>query len=308
MSPVHLPAMVSEVVEYLQPAEGMTFLDMTLGMAGHTRQLVQHGAFVIGLDRDAESLSRAAAVLDDLKQRVLLIHGRMSQAEELLEERGIGAVDGCLIDAGISMDVLRDPVRGFSVDSEQSLDMRMDRSDPTSLTASRVVNEYLEKDLARIFAGIGRGREAHKVAARIVRARERSAIQSTAQLADIIAAAVAGVRPVRRIDAAPYLMAIRSAVNEELPELEAGIEAALRLLSSRSRLVILSWNGAEHRVSRQLLRRLANPCQCPPALPCTCDKKPVIKVLTPKPLYPTAEEVSANPAARSVRLHAAEKL
>jgi len=72
--------------------------------------------------------------------------------------------------------------------------------------------------------------------------------------------------------------------------------------------VILSWNGAEHRVSRQLLRRLANPCQCPPALPCTCDKKPVIKVLTPKPLYPTAEEVSANPAARSVRLHAAEKL
>lgn len=90
MSPVHLPAMVNEVVEYLQPAEGMTFLDMTLGMAGHTRELVQHGAFVIGLDRDAESLSRAAAVLDDLKQRVLLIHGRMSQAEELLEERGSG--------------------------------------------------------------------------------------------------------------------------------------------------------------------------------------------------------------------------
>ena len=308
MAPVHQPAMADEVVAYLEPQEGKVLLDMTVGMGGHARRLIERGAFVIGLDRDKESLEKAAQVLAGLESKHMLLWGRISEAEELLAEEGIEGVDGCLIDAGISMDVMLDEARGFSAHSRLSLDMRMDRSQPGSLTAFRIVNEYLEKELADIFAVTGRGREARNIAARIVRTRQRAPIQTTAQLAELIAATIARGSFTRAIDAAPYLMAIRYAVNDELDELRAGVESAVRLLSPTGKLVILSWNSAEHRVSKQALRRLANPCVCPPALPCVCMKRPVVRLLTPKPLFASPAEVAANPAARTVRLHAAEKL
>jgi 16S rRNA (cytosine1402-N4)-methyltransferase len=308
MAPVHQPAMVSEVLRYLDPAPGKTILDMTVGMGGHARKLIEAGAYVIGIDRDREALPKAAHALSDLENRYQLLWGRMSQVEALLAECGIRRVDGCLIDAGISMDAMLDPERGFSAHSEASLDMRMDRSDPGSVTAYQIVNAYLENDLARIFAGIGRGREARRVAAAIVRARRHGPITNTAQLADIIAAALAHRRPPRRMDAAPFLMGLRVVVNDEINELRAGIEAASRVLLPTGRLVILSWDGLQTRVSRQTLRQLAQPCRCSPALPCTCNARPVLRVLTPKPLYPSAQEVATNPATRSVRLHAAEKL
>jgi 16S rRNA (cytosine1402-N4)-methyltransferase len=308
MAPVHKPAMVSEVLAYLEPQAGKTIVDMTVGMGGHARKLIEAGAYVIGIDRDRESLPKAAAVLADLENRFELLWGRMSQVEEILAERGIGQVHGCLIDAGISMDVMLDPERGFTAHSEVSLDMRMDRSDPESVTAYTIVQEYLENDLARIFAGVGRGQEARRVAAAIVRARRHGTITTTAQLADIIAAALAHGKPPRRLDAAPFLMGLRVIANDEINELRVGIEAASRLLLPSGKLVVLSWDSAETRVSRQTLRRLAAPCTCPPALPCTCNARPTIKVLTPKPLFPSAREVADNPATRSVRLHAAEKL
>lgn len=308
MAPVHQPAMVSEVLAYLDPQPGKIIVDMTVGMGGHARRLIEAGAYVIGLDRDRESLPKAAEVLADLENRFELLWGRMSQVEEVLGERGIERVHGCLIDAGISMDVMLEPERGFTAHSEVSLDMRMDRSDPESVTAYEIVNAYLENDLARIFAGVGRGQDARRVAAAIVRARRRGPITTTAQLADTIALTLARGRPPRRMDAAPFLMGLRVAANDETNELRVGIEAASRLLLPSGRLVVLSWDSTETRVSRQTLRRLEQPCCCLATLPCTCGKKPVMKVLTPKPLHPSAEEVTANPATRSVRLHAAEKL
>lgn len=308
MVPVHQPAMVSEVLAYLDPQPGKTIVDMTVGMGGHARKLIEAGAYVIGIDRDREALPRAAEVLSGLENRYELLWGRMSQVEAVVAQRGIEQVDGCLIDAGISMDAMLDPERGFSAHSEISLDMRMDRSDSRSITAYEIVNAYLENDLARIFAGLGRGREARRVAAAIVRARRHGPITNTAQLADIIAAALAHGKPPRRMDAAPFLMGLRVEVNDESTELRAGIEAACRLLLPTGRIVVLSWDSLQTRVSRQTLRRLAQPCSCPPALPCTCHGHPIVKVLTPKPLYPSAQEVAANPATRSVRLHAAEKL
>ena len=308
MEPVHKPAMVAEVVAHLEPRDGSTILDMTVGMGGHARRLIERGAFVIGLDRDRESLAAAEGALKGLEENYLLLWGRMSEAQQVLAEHGIEHVDGCLIDAGISMDQMLNEERGFSAHSNSQLDMRMDRSEPGSLTAFDVVNRHLDKDLRKVFSIVGNGREAHRVTARIVAARKRGAIHTTAQLAALIAATIArGKRP-REIDAAPYLMAIRAAVNDELNELRAGLETACCLLSPTGNLVALTWNSAEHHVARQTLRRLANPCECPPALPCVCGKQPVIKLLTPKPLFPSAEEVEANPAARSVRLHAAEKL
>jgi len=310
MGTLHRPVLLDEVVAYLEPAEGKTLLDMTVGMAGHARALIQRGAFVIGLDRDRDSLSSAERNLEGLQGHYLLLHGRMSQAPEILAAEGIEQVDGALIDAGVSMDQLMDPHRGFSAHSEESLDMRMDRSEPGSLTGFDVVSKHLEKDLHRVFSVVGNRREAGRVVKRIVNARKREAIRTAAQLAELIAATMARGRRARKIDAAVYLMAIRAEVNEELTELRAGIEQASSLLSrtGNARLVVLTWNSSEHRISRQTCRRLANPCTCPPALPCTCGKKPVIRILTPKLSYPREEEVAQNPAARSVRLNVVEKI
>lgn len=308
MEPVHQPAMVSEVLAHLEPDVGMTVLDMTVGMGGHARRLLERGAFVIGLDRDRESLERARAGLRGYEDRCLLVWGRMSEAAETLAAHNIHALDGCLIDAGISMDQMLDAGRGFSAHSNERLDMRMDRSEPGP-TAFELVNLHLDKEgLARVFSIVGDRREARRVAARIVSARKRGPITTTAQLAQLIAATIAGRQRPREIDAAPYLLAIRAAVNQELDELRAGIETAAELLSPTGKLVALTWHSAEHRVARQTLRRLADPCTCPPAVPCNCGKTPIVRVVTRKPLFAAPEEVEANPATRSVRLHAAEKL
>jgi len=300
--------MVTEVAQFLQPKPGMTLLDMTLGMGGHARHLIEAG--VVGIDRDESALERAAHRLAPYEGSFRLIWGQMSQADELLAAEGIKGVDGCLIDAGLSMDQLLDEARGLSVHSRESLDMRLDRSDPDAVTGYDVVNGYLEKDLVRVFSVVGRKREARRVAHWIVRTRDRRPIQTAAELAELIAAHIVRGKYTRPIDAAPYLMAVRIETNDELTELTAGIEMGCSLLlpTSTATIVTLTWHSAEHRVSKHTLRRLAHPCTCPPALPCVCGKTPTIRVLTPKLLYPSEEEVHSNPAARSARLNAAVKL
>jgi len=308
MQPLHQPAMVPQVLEYIGNPDGRTVADFTLGAGGHARHLLERGAFVVGLDRDPTSLELARPNLAPFGDRCLFIHGKMSEAEALLAAHGIETLDACLIDAGgLGMHQLADESRSFSVNSESRLDFRLDRSSG-GITAHDVVNRYLDKDLRRVFRIIGKGREELHVTARIIAARQRRPIQTTAQLADLIAATVARGRPYRRIEAAPYLMAIRVEVNDELTELRAGLEAASRLLSPNGTVVVLTWHSAEHRLCKQTLRRLASPCQCPPAFPCVCGKKPVVEILTRKALFPDAQEVQANPAARSARLHAARKL
>jgi len=227
----------------------------------------------------------------------------MSQARELLADEGIEQVQGVLVDVGISMWQMK--TRGFSVHSDGPLDMRLDPGDPTSTSAQAIVMEYLENDLVRVLS-IGRPREARQIARRIVNERRRTAIQSPQQLADLIAAMLG--HGAARIDAAPYIMAIRAEANADLPELRAAILAANDLLSPHGRLVILTFQSLEHAAARNGLRELAAPCTCPPGLPeCRCPA-PTMKLLTRKPLFPTPEEVAANPAARSARLHAAERL
>lgn len=307
-NPVHQPAMVAETLEHLGNPVGKRILDMTVGSGGHALALIQAGAFVIGMDCDPEALAVAAERLAEFEHRHMLLEGRMSEAAETLADEGIDAVDGCLIDAGLSMDQMLNQERGFSAHSTSSLDMRLNRSEPATLTALDVVNRYLDKDLRRVFSLIGKRREAHRVAARIVAARKHEPIETTAQLAELIAATIVRDRRARRIDAAPYLMAIRVEVNDELTDLQAGIETACRLLSPTGRLVTLTWDSSEHRMSRRTLRRLADPCVCPPALPCVCGAVATVRLLTRKGLAASAEEVAANPACRSVRLHAAEKL
>lgn len=181
----------------------------------------------------------------------------------------------------------------------------MDPGDPQSISAHEIVNTYLEKQLVRVLQ-IGKPREARQVARRIVNERRRATIQTPKQLAEIIAAVVAPGRS--RIEAAPYLMAIRAEANQELAEMRALIHAANDLLSPHRALVLITFQGLEHAAAREELRKLASPCTCPPGFPeCRCPA-PTMKLLTRKPLFPSPEEVAANPASRSARLHAARRL
>ncbi len=303
--------MAEAVLEYLDIASGRTYVDMTIGPGGHSQLILQNApeSFVIGIDRDEQALSMAQQRLAKFAGRFRLFHRRYSQLPQILEEMGIDKVDGILIDTGLSRDQMLDLARGFSFESTEGLDMRMDRSQ--KLTAYQVVNEYSARQLQEVLGSIGRRREVRKVANRIVSFREGSGpIRTTAQLAEIIAATIA--RPSKwgkkRHPATPWLMAIRIEVNNELQELKDGLHvAAEALLPGNGRLVVLTWAGHEHHLVRRELRALQKPSPSePPAHPNAESPQPLIKYLTPKPLYPDEEEIRRNPAVRTCRLHAAQ--
>ncbi len=304
--------MPEQVIAYLDIQPAATYIDMTVGSGGHAELILEASAptgQLIALDCDAQALELAQRQLARFGQRVQFFQRRFSELPDVLTEAQVEQVDGILIDTGISMDQMLDVNRGFSFHSSDSLDMRMDRRQ--KLTAYDVVNHYSQGQLYKVLRLTGRQREARKVASRIVSFREGGGpIPSTAQLAELIAATIA--RPGRgkqRNPAARYLMAIRVEVNDEIDELRQGLQVAVEALQpARGRLVVLTWAGHEHGLVRRELRRLHDPCTCPPALPCRCGKQPLIDLLVGKPLSPDEAEVRRNPASRSCRLHAAQAL
>ena len=304
--------MPEQVLLHLDIQPAGTYVDMTVGGGGHAELILEASApegRLIGIDRDEQALDLAEQRLAGFGDRVQLYHRRYSELPQVLAEAQIEQVHGALIDNGVSTDQMLDLARAFSFHSGCKLDMRMDRR--ATLSAYEVVNRYSLQQLHEVLKVTGRGREARKVAARIVSFREGiGPIQTTAQLAELIAATVS--RPgwgKKRHPAARWLMAIRVAVNDELTELRRGLQVAVEALQpAQGRLVVLTWAGHEHRLVRRELRHLQDPCTCPPALPCVCGKQPLIEILVRKPLAPEPAEVRRNPASRSCRLHAARAL
>ncbi len=304
--------MPEQVLAYLDIRPAGTYVDMTVGGGGHAELILEASApegQLIGIDRDERALALAQQRLARFSDRVRLFHRRYSGLPQVLAEAEIEQVHGVFVDNGVSMDQMLDLARAFSFDSSYRLDMRMDRRQ--KLTAYEVVNSYSAQQLYDVLKVIGRGREARKVAARIVSFREGNGpIQTTAQLAELIAATVS--RPgwgKKRHPAARWLMAIRVEVNDELNELRRGLQVAVEALQpAQGGLVVLTWAGHEHGLVRRELRHLQDPCTCPPALPCVCGKQPLIEILVAKPLAPDRAEVRQNPASRSCRLHAARAL
>ena len=304
--------MPEKVLAHLDIRADGTYVDMTIGPGGHSELILESApqGSLIGIDRDEQALELARQRLARFGGRFRLFHRRYSQLRAILEEAGVDEVDGVLIDTGLSRDQMLDPARGFSFDSREALDMRMDQSQ--KLTGYEVVNNYSEEKLYQVLRRIGSGREARKLATWIVSFREGSGpIRTTAQLAEIIAAqmATAARRGKKRHPATPWLMAIRIEVNDEIDELQSGLQmAAQALRPGVGRLVVLTWAGHEHGLVRRELRALQNPrTSGPPAL--LLDKghrKPRVKYLTPRPLYPDEDEIRRNPAVRTCRLHAAQ--
>ncbi|MBI3679483.1 MAG: 16S rRNA (cytosine(1402)-N(4))-methyltransferase RsmH [Acidobacteria bacterium] len=284
---MHVPVLSREVIEYLAVRPDGTYLDCTAGLGGHTGQIAQRleTGFVMANDRDAQSLEMARKNTLEWGERIRFHHGCFTGLEKALAELQIAKVDGLLADLGVSRYQLLEAGRGFSLQVDGPLDMRMDQSE--GVTAAELVNQLAEKAVADLIYQFGEERRARKIARAIVRARP---IRSTLHLARVIEEAVP--RTGRLHPGTLTFMALRIAVNREMEELDGLLEAAPRLVSSRGRIIIITFMSLEDRKVKQCFQRLARLGQA--------------RILTKHVVRPSVEEVRENPAARSSKLRALE--
>jgi 16S rRNA (cytosine1402-N4)-methyltransferase len=291
---MHEPVMVAEVLEHLAPARGGVFVDCTVGYGGHTRAMLDAGASrVIGLDRDPDALRQAAAALVSEESRVELVHSDYRRLDEILDARGITGVDGILADLGVSSMQLDEAGRGFSFRRDEPLDMRMDRT--SGLTAAEMIRDADERTLADVIYEFGEERHARRIARAIVDARDRSAVDSTGRLAEVVRRAVPR-KGYSRIDPATRtFQAVRIWVNRELEGLDVFLTQAARRLRPGGRMAVIAFHSLEDRIVKHTLR----------SLQATGDIGLAIR--TKRPVVPSEAEVERNPRARSAKLRVAER-
>ena len=295
----HEPVMATEVMNMFTTIESGIVVDATFGGGGHTRQLLARGGVtVIGIDRDPD----AAANTADLGDEFRFAQGTFGNLEQILDDEQVPAIDGVLFDLGVSSHQLDQPTRGFSYRSPGPLDMRMGSE---SLTADEIVNEWSEADIAHVIRRYGEERFAGRIARSICKARP---ISDTATLAEIVKQAIpAATRQTGGHPAKRTFQALRIAVNDELGELERGLDAALARLAPGGRCVVISYHSLEDRIVKQRFAAAATGCVCPPELPvCACDNVADVRLITRKPLRPSDAEIERNPRARSAKLRCAE--
>ncbi|MDO9069374.1 MAG: 16S rRNA (cytosine(1402)-N(4))-methyltransferase RsmH [Deltaproteobacteria bacterium] len=306
----HLSVMPEEVVRFLALRDDALYLDGTLGGGGHAALILENepNARVVGIDRDMEALAAAGERLAVHRDRLHLVHGDFAGIAGHLSTLGITALDGFILDLGVSSHQLDSGARGFSFQQNASLDMRMDTS--CGETASDLVNDLPEAELEHIIKEYGEERWARRIASFIARERNESPITTTFRLVDIIKGAVPKAKWDERIHPATRtFQALRIAVNHELESLEHGLRAALNMLKPGGRGVVISFHSLEDRIVKHIFREYAERCTCPRQLPvCVCGKRPLLKILTGKPVTAAKQEIDNNPRSRSAKLRAVEKL
>ena len=303
----HRPVMLDEVVELLAGVPAGTYLDATLGGAGHACAVLDAAPqlSLVGLDQDPEAIEAASAALGRFGPRAIVVRSRFDRAAEVLDGAGRPGLSAALFDLGVSSPQFDRPERGFSYRAEAPLDMRMDPSRP--LSAADVVNGWSERDLTALFREHGETRFAGRIARAVVAHRPLS---TTTELAAVVRDAIpaparrTGGHPARRV-----FQAVRVAVNQELSILPAAIDAVLARLVPGGRCVVLSYHSGEDRIVKDRFRHAATGgCVCPPGLPCVCGAQPTVRLLTRGSRRPSSAEVEANHRAESVRLRAVEGL
>ncbi len=310
----HLPVLLNECLDGLKIRPDGVYLDCTLGGAGHSSEILKRlqTGTLIGIDRDADAIEAATARLQavDSPARFATLRGNFHDAPALLRDAGLdGGLDGVLIDLGVSSHQLDVRERGFSYHDDAPLDMRMDQSQ--ALSAREIVNTWSEDALNRILRDYAEEKWARQIARVICDRRRNAPIERTAQLVDIVDAAIPkkfrqgdGSHPARRT-----FQALRIAVNDELEPLEPALRALSGLLNPGGRLCVITFHSLEDRIVKNTFRNLADPCTCPKSFPvCVCGKKPTVKLITRKPVTASAEELEQNPRSRSASLRIVEKL
>jgi 16S rRNA (cytosine1402-N4)-methyltransferase len=305
----HVSVLFQTVMEWLQPTSGARYIDGTLGFGGHTAGILERSVpdgLVLAFDRDEQAITAAQERLGPQRARVTFMHSSFARMAEVAPMHGFGSVAGIVLDLGLSSMQLDDPQRGFSFRFDAPLDMRFDQS--RGATAAEFVNNLTETELADLFWRYGEERRSRQLARVIVANRP---IVTTRQLADLIAAHTPRRRQqkMRIHPATQIFQALRIAVNDELGALEQGVPAAIELLQSGGRLVVISFHSLEDRYIKRLFRELSRECVCPPQQPiCTCNQVPVIRLPQRKAIQSSPDEIADNPRSRSARLRIAEKL
>ena len=306
----HISVLLNECLEGLDIKENGTYVDCTLGGAGHSSHILEKlssEGTLIGIDQDNDALRAAKEKLRDYSN-VKFVHNNFYNIDSILTSLNIPKVDGILMDLGVSSYQLDEGERGFSYMKDAPLDMRMDRD--REFSAYEVVNTYSEEDLYRIIRDYGEEKFAKKIAKFIVDKRADKPIETTLELVDIIKAAIPakarreGPHPAKRT-----FQAIRIEVNGELAILNKAIEDGVEHLNKGGRMAIITFHSLEDRIVKLKYRELANPCICPKEFPvCICGKKPLVKIISRKAIEPSKEEVEQNPRRRSAKLRILEKL
>lgn len=306
----HVPVLFQETIDSLSVRPDGVYVDGTLGGGGHSEgicSLLGPDGILIGIDRDTDALEAAAERLKDVRCHTIFVHGNYTDIKEIIRREGISAIDGAVLDLGVSSFQLDEAERGFSYMHSAPLDMRMDRS--ASFSAYDVINGYSREDLTRIIREYGEEKWASRIASFIVQEREGRPVETTGQLVEIIKKAVPasarrqGPHPAKRT-----FQAVRIEVNDELGGLRTAVDQFIDVLAPGGMLCIITFHSLEDRIVKQRFQKGENPCVCPPGLPCVCGKMPEIRRIPKKAVLPSAAEIAANPRARSAKLRVARKL
>ncbi len=306
---VHIPVLKDEVIELLNVRDGKTYVDGTIGGAGHSKLILQKAKIkkLIGIDQDDEALKASKENLSDF-DNVTLVHDNFRNIDSVLSSAKEEKVDGILVDIGVSSHQIDDSKRGFSFRADARLDMRMDTS--KNFSAFDVVNGYSEEKLTQVIRDFGEEKFAKSIARHIVKERENGDIETTKQLEKIILSSVPryrgqdGSSNVQRT-----FQAIRIEVNGELDALSQFLDKAVDLLDSNGRLAVITFHSLEDRIVKQKFKELSTGCICPPDFPiCVCGHKASVKLITKHPVTASDGELKANPRSASAKLRVVEKL
>lgn len=309
----HKPVLLDECIKNLNIKEDGIYVDGTLGGAGHSLEILKRlkkGATLVGIDQDEVALNVARERLMGVRSEacVLTCNTNFENIKQVLYENGIQKVDGILLDIGVSSYQLDEGERGFSYQKNAQLDMRMDKKN--DLTAEYIVNEYSEESLRKVISNYGEEKWASRIAKFIVLSRKEKRITTTFDLVDIIKQAIPkacrleGGHPAKRT-----FQALRIEVNDELGVLERVIDDAVSVLKPGGRFEVITFHSLEDRIVKTKFVNMKNPCKCPREFPiCICGKKPLIDIITRKPIVPTEREICENKRARSAKLRVVEKI
>lgn len=306
----HISVLYKETLDGLNIKDGGLYVDGTLGGGGHSCGILSGAKNVrlIGIDRDSEAIEAAGKRLSAFKDRITLVNRNFSDIKQIASELGIAGIDGAVLDLGVSSYQLDNAERGFSYMHDSHLDMRMNRNDKKS--AYDVINSYSQNELEHIFYAYGEEKWSARVAKFIVEKRSQKPIETTFELVDIIKAAIPkgaraeGSHPAKRI-----FQAVRIEVNNELGILKNAVDDFAELLAPGGRLAVITFHSLEDRIIKKAFADLATGCVCPKSFPvCVCNRQPVVKLITKKPILPSEAEETENSRSKSAKLRVVEKL
>ena len=307
----HIPVLLNEVIEFLEPKSGRSYIDATFGGGGHALALLKKTGptgKVFSVEADMTAISHFRSKNSDREWKNLtLIHGNFRDIENLAHEHGFKKVDGILFDLGFSSIELDNANRGLSFQKDGPLDMRFDQS--KGRMASEILNEDKVEELEKIFKEYGEERFSKKIARNIERERKIHPITTTLQLFNIIKSSLPGKFQHKTNDTARRIFqALRIVVNDELSSLRLALPQALSLLSPNGRLAVISFHSLEDRIVKRFFQERAHGCVCDPELPfCVCGRLPEIRILTKKPVSASQTELAINSRSKPAKLRVAEK-